>query len=83
MVVEEKIQQIAYSAGTLSYHQCFLSDVNFKGPYSFSNHSIQIEKEQSKPISRQQSVPKDPVYYKDPLTQLTNEKTKNVINKRN
>ena len=29
MVVDEKIQQIAFSGGGLTYHQCFLSDVNF------------------------------------------------------
>ena len=42
MVVEDKIQQLAFSGGSLSYHQCFLSDINFKGPYVYSNHSIQI-----------------------------------------
>ena len=41
MVVEDKIQQIAFSSGCLSYHQCFLSDINFNGLYSYSNHSIQ------------------------------------------
>ena len=40
MVVEDKIQQIAFSGGTLSYHQCPLSEVNFKGPYTYANHSI-------------------------------------------
>ena len=44
MVVDEKIQQIAFSGGGLTYHQCFLSDVNFKGPYIFANHSISHEK---------------------------------------
>jgi len=42
MVVDDKIQQIAFSAGCLSYHQCFLSDVSFKGPYIYSNQSIQL-----------------------------------------
>jgi hypothetical protein len=40
MVVEDKVQQIAFSGGSLTYHQCFLSEVNFKGPYTYSNHSI-------------------------------------------
>lgn len=40
MTVSDRIQQIAFSGGGLSYHQCFLSDVNFKGPYTYSNHSI-------------------------------------------
>jgi hypothetical protein len=40
MVVDDKIQQIAFSGGGLTYHQCFLSDVNFTGPYMYSNHSI-------------------------------------------
>lgn len=42
MVVSEKIQQIAYSAGVLSYHECFLSDVNFTGQYTYvpQNNSI-------------------------------------------
>lgn len=44
MVVEDKIQQIAFSGGTLSYHQCNLSEVNFKGPYTYANHSISYEK---------------------------------------
>ncbi len=44
MAVSDRIQQIAFSGGTLSYHQCFLSDINFKGPYTFSNHSISYEK---------------------------------------
>jgi hypothetical protein len=39
MVVEDKIQQIAFSGGTLSYHQCPLIDVNFKGRYYYSNNS--------------------------------------------
>lgn len=29
MVVSDKINQIAFSSGTLSYHECYLSDVNF------------------------------------------------------
>lgn len=40
MCVQDKIQQIAYSGGTLSYHECLLSDVNFKGPYNYANNSI-------------------------------------------
>lgn len=44
MVVSDKIQQIAFNGGGLSYHQCFISDVNFKGPYVFSNHSISHDK---------------------------------------
>jgi len=44
MVVDDKIQQIAFSGGGLSYHQCFMTDVNFKGPYTFNNHSISYEK---------------------------------------
>ena len=40
MVVEDKVQQIAFSGGSLTYHQCNLSDVSFNGPYIFSNHSI-------------------------------------------
>jgi hypothetical protein len=40
MAVSDRIQQVAFSGGTLSYHQCFLSEVSFKGPYTFSNHSI-------------------------------------------
>jgi hypothetical protein len=40
MVLDDKVQQIAFSAGTLTYHQCMLSDVNFNGPYVYSNHSI-------------------------------------------
>lgn len=44
MVVSDRIQQIAFSGGSLTYHQCFLSDVSFKGPYTFSNHSISYEK---------------------------------------
>lgn len=44
MVISDKVEQIAYSGGGLSYHQCFLSEVNFKGPYIYSNHSISYEK---------------------------------------
>lgn len=43
MVVSDKINQIAFSSGTLSYHECYLSDVNFEGPYSYippQNNSI-------------------------------------------
>lgn len=43
MAITEKIQQIAYSSGVLSYHECFLSDVNFDGPYTYippQNNSI-------------------------------------------
>jgi hypothetical protein len=37
MIVSDKIQQIAFSSGVLSYHECFLSDVNFEGQYSYNN----------------------------------------------
>lgn len=40
MVVGEKIQQIAYNSGTLSSYECFLSEVNFDGPYSYVNPNI-------------------------------------------
>lgn len=43
MVVIERIQQIAFSSGTLSYHECYLSDVNFEGQYNYvppQNNSI-------------------------------------------
>jgi WD40 repeat protein len=43
MVVGEKVQQIAFSSGMLSYHECFLSDVNFEGQYTYAppqNNSI-------------------------------------------
>lgn len=40
MVVGDKIQQIAFSGGGLSYHQCLLSEVSLEGPYVYSNHSI-------------------------------------------
>lgn len=43
MVIADKIQQIAFSSGTLSYHECYLSDVNFEGQYSYvpaPNNSI-------------------------------------------
>lgn len=47
MVVDEKIQQIAYTSGMLSYHECFLSEVNFGSPYTFinpnSNNSISVD----------------------------------------
>jgi hypothetical protein len=36
MIVEDKIQQIAFSSGTLSYHQCFISDVNFTDQYVYN-----------------------------------------------
>lgn len=29
MIVADKLQQIAFSSGTLSYHECYLSDINF------------------------------------------------------
>jgi WD40 repeat protein len=34
MVIADKMQQIAFSSGTLSYHECYLSDVNFDGQYT-------------------------------------------------
>lgn len=43
MIVADKIQQVAFSSGTLSYHECYLSDVNFEGQYSYvppPNNSI-------------------------------------------
>jgi hypothetical protein len=42
MVVSDKIQQIAFSGGSLTYHQCFLAEVNFKGAYTYVNPSISI-----------------------------------------
>lgn len=29
MLVEDRVQQVAYSGGSLSYHECLLTDVNF------------------------------------------------------
>jgi len=29
MIVDDKVQQIAYSGGSLSYHECLLTEVNF------------------------------------------------------
>lgn len=43
MIVPDRVQQLAYSSGTLSYHECFLTDVNFEGHYSYTppqNNSI-------------------------------------------
>jgi ligand-binding SRPBCC domain-containing protein len=31
MMVQDRVQQIAFSSGMLSYHECFLSDINFTG----------------------------------------------------
>lgn len=46
MIVADKLQQIAFSSGTLSYHECYLSDVSFDGQYNYvpqPNNSIYNE----------------------------------------
>lgn len=42
MVVDDKIQQIAFMSGTVTYHECLLSEVNFEGQYIYApqNNSI-------------------------------------------
>lgn len=84
MVVEEKVQQIAFSGGSLTYHQCMLSDVSFSGPYVYSNHSISHEKfekiedaiEKNNKIKRGSTVI-------NPMIHISNDKTKSLINRRN
>ncbi len=84
MSVQDKIQQIAYSGGTLSYHECLLSDVNFKGPYMYSNNSISYEKiekvdeaiEKNNKIKRGNTIT-------NPLVHISSEKTKSLLVKRN
>lgn len=29
MTIDDKVQQIAYSGGSLSYHECLLTEINF------------------------------------------------------
>ena len=36
LINDEKLQQIAFSAGSLSYHQCIFKDVNFSKTYQSS-----------------------------------------------
>ena len=84
MVVSDKIQQIAFSAGTLSYHQCPLSEVSFKGPYTHANHSISYEKIErvDEAIERNNKI-KRGTTLNDPLLHISNEKTKSLIVSRN
>lgn len=74
MVLSDRIQQIAFSGGTLTYHQCFLSDINFKGPYSFSNHSISYEKEKQEKVD--EAIEKNNVIKRgnsnNPIMHITN-----------
>ena len=82
VVSTDKIQQIAFSGGGLSYHQCFLSEVSFDGPYSYSNPSIACERqdkvddaiERNNKIRRGNST--------NPMSYVTNEKTKQLMAKR-
>jgi WD40 repeat protein len=84
MVVEDKIQQIAFSGGSLTYHQCHLSEVNFDGPYVYSNHSISHDKfekveealQKNNKIRRGNTI-------NNPLLHITNEKTKLMLANRN
>ena len=84
MVVEDKVQQIAFSGGTLSYHQCPLAEVNFKGPYIFSNHSISHDKIEKvdEAIAKNNKIKRGNTM-NNPLLHISNEKTKNMLNKRN
>ena len=84
MVVEDKVQQIAFSGGSLTYHQCHMSEVNFKGQYIFSNHSISHEKIEKvdEAIQKNNKIKRGNTMT-NPLNHITNEKTKNMLNKRN
>ena len=86
MTVSDRIQQIAFSGGGLTYHQCFLSDVNFKGPYIYSNHSISYEKSEKaekveEAIERNNNIKRG--NSNNPIALVTNEKTRQLIGKRN
>jgi flagellar hook-basal body complex protein FliE len=82
MALSDRIQQLAFSGGTLSYHQCFLHDVSFKGPYAFSNHSISYEKPErtEEAIDRNNSIRRG--NSNNPIAHITSEKTKSMLSKR-
>ena len=91
MVVKDKIQQLAYTSGTLSVFECFLSEVNFKSPYNFispSNNSIDCDSPVLRDIKSRGRNEKNNSFNIsqvkransiNPTNALTNEKSKKVI----
>ena len=57
--------------------------MSFKGPYTFSNHSISYEKSErtEDAIERNNSIRRG--YSNNPMAHITSEKTKSMLAKRN
>ena len=92
MAISDRVQQIAYSSGTLSYHECYLSQINFTGQYSYIpppvNNSIYGADSPSlrdvmsrkgandSQAKRGQSLQ---AKHQAPMTYITNNKSKKII----
>ena len=98
MVVDDKVSQIAFSSGVLTYHECILSEVNFEGQYVYvpQNNSIFNNNDAPSPSLREvmsrkgenkaNTLPRRgnsiQNHIQSPSEFITNERSKRLIGKR-